>query len=67
MVFKMAAEERPAGQDNWVRFPQGWKCCFGESLEDQDAFCNGNTTDFKSFTMPDGLGSATRRVGAGSF
>ncbi|MEJ5101224.1 hypothetical protein WH338_23215 [Pseudomonas sp. MYb331] len=54
MVFQMAAEERPAGQDKWVRFPNGWKRCFGESLEDQDAFCNGNTTDFKSFKMPDG-------------
>ncbi|MBV6826125.1 hypothetical protein KUF73_24625 [Pseudomonas sp. PD9R] len=54
MVFRMAAEERPFGRDTWIRFPQGWKRCLGESLEDQDAFCRGNTTDFKSFKMPDG-------------
>ena len=54
MVFRMAAEERPFGQDTWIRFPQGWKRCLGESLEDQDAFCRDNTTDFKSFKMPDG-------------
>jgi hypothetical protein len=54
MVFRMAAEERPYMRDNWIRFPQGWKRCMGESLEDQDAFCRGNTTDFKPFKMPDG-------------
>ncbi|WP_256580791.1 hypothetical protein [Pseudomonas sp. QTF5] len=54
MVFGMAAEERPFGQDTWIRFPQGWKRCLGENLEDQDAFCRGNTVDFKSFKMPDG-------------
>ena len=54
MVFSMAAEERPFGQDTWIRFPQGWKRCLGESLEDQYAFCRGNTVDFKPFKMPDG-------------
>jgi hypothetical protein len=54
MVFRMATEERPFGQDTWIRFPQGWKRCLGESLEDQDAFCRGNTVDFKPFKMPDG-------------
>ncbi|WP_342214901.1 hypothetical protein [Pseudomonas sp. TH41] len=54
MVFKMAAEERPFGQDTWVRFPQGWKRCMGKSLEDPYAFCRGNTTDFKPFKLPDG-------------
>jgi hypothetical protein len=54
MVFGMAAEERPFGQDTWIRFPQGWKRCLGESLEDQYAFCGSNTTDFKPFKMPDG-------------
>jgi hypothetical protein len=47
-------EERPYMGDNWVRFPQGWKRCRGTSLEDQYAFCMGNTTDFKPFKMPDG-------------
>ncbi|MFW0757333.1 hypothetical protein ACN1C3_21800 [Pseudomonas sp. H11T01] len=54
MVFRMAAEERPYMRDNWIRFPQGWKRCMGKSLEDQYAFCRGNTTDFKPFKMPDG-------------
>jgi len=47
-------EERPYMGDNWVRFPQGWKRCRGTSMEDQYAFCMGNTTDFKPFKMPDG-------------
>jgi hypothetical protein len=54
MVFGMAKEEEPYMGDNWIRFPQGWKRCLGKSLEDQYAFCHGNTTDFKSFKMPDG-------------
>jgi hypothetical protein len=54
MVLRMATEERPFGRDTWIRFPQGWKRCLGESFEDQDAFCRGNTTAFKSFKMPDG-------------
>ncbi|MFJ4193292.1 hypothetical protein [Pseudomonas sp. NPDC089534] len=52
--FSLSKEERPAVGDNWVRFPNGWKRCIGKSLEDAYAFCNGNTTDFKSFRMPDG-------------
>ncbi|WP_460136985.1 actin depolymerization factor/cofilin- and gelsolin-like domain-containing protein [Pseudomonas sp. S1_E04] len=47
-------EERPYMGDNWVRFPQGWKRCRGESFEDLYAFCRGNTTDFKPIKMPDG-------------
>lgn len=47
-------EERPYMGDSWVRFPKGWKRCRGASLEDQYAFCMGNTTDFKPFKMPDG-------------
>ncbi len=54
MVFGMAKKEEPYMGDNWVRFPQGWKRCLGKSLEDPYAFCRGNTTDFKSFKMPDG-------------
>jgi hypothetical protein len=54
ILFRMAKEEEPYMGDNWIRFPQGWKRCMGESLEDQDAFCRGNTTNFKPFKMPDG-------------
>ncbi|WGT26490.1 hypothetical protein [Pseudomonas marginalis] len=52
--LNLISEERPYMDDNWVRFPQGWKRCRGKSFEDQYAFCGGNTTDFKSFKMPDG-------------
>jgi hypothetical protein len=54
MVLEVTTEERPYMGDNWVRFPQGWKRCMGKSLEDQYAFCRGNTNDFKSIKMPDG-------------
>lgn len=54
MVLAVTEEERPYMGDNWVRFPQGWKRCMGRNLEDQYAFCRGNTTDFKPFKMPDG-------------
>jgi hypothetical protein len=54
VVFAISSEESPAMSDNWVKFPAGWKRCMGESLEDPYAFCNGNTTDFKPFKMPDG-------------
>lgn len=54
MALHVIGEERPYMGDNWIRFPQGWRRCRGKSLEDQDAFCRGNTTDFKSFKMPDG-------------
>ena len=52
--LKILSEERPAVGDNWVKFPDGWRRCMGESLEGPYAFCNGNTTDFKPFKMPDG-------------
>jgi hypothetical protein len=54
VVFAISKEERPAVGDNWVKFPSGWKRCMGESIEDPYAFCNGNTTSFKPFKMPDG-------------
>jgi len=47
-------EERPYMGDNWIRFPGGWKRCLGTDFDDLYAFCNGNTTDFKPITMPDG-------------
>lgn len=49
-----AAEDRPAGRDKWVKFPNGWKRCMGKSFEDPYAFCRGNHTDFSHFIMPDG-------------
>jgi hypothetical protein len=54
VVFAISSEESPAVSDNWVKFPSGWKRCMGDSLEDPYAFCNGNTTEFKPFKMPDG-------------
>ncbi|WP_431037710.1 hypothetical protein [Pseudomonas yamanorum] len=54
IVLELMHEERPYMGDNWVRFPNGWKRCFGKSQEDQFAFCRGNTADFKPFKMPDG-------------
>ncbi|WP_426200837.1 hypothetical protein [Pseudomonas sp. TWP3-1] len=52
--FSVAAEERPYMRDTWIKFPEGWKRCMGDSLEDAYAFCRGNTTKFKPFKMPDG-------------
>lgn len=54
LVIGLSEEERPYMGDTWVRFPNGWKRCLGKNLEDQYGFCRGNTTDFKSFKMPDG-------------
>ncbi|TFY91501.1 hypothetical protein DYL61_18705 [Pseudomonas nabeulensis] len=54
MVLALSDEEQPYFDDNWVPVPGGWKRCKGKSLEDMDAFCRGNTTDFKPITMPDG-------------
>lgn len=54
MQIKLAAEELPAIGDTWVKVPNGWKRCMGESFEDQYAFCFGNHKDFSGFLMPDG-------------
>ncbi|VVP61869.1 hypothetical protein PS870_06465 [Pseudomonas fluorescens] len=54
LVLTMAKEEVPAVGDNWIKFPAGWKRCMGKGLDDPFAFCFGNTTDFKTFKMPDG-------------
>jgi len=50
----LAADERPAIKDTWVKVTNGWKRCMGDNFEDQYAFCYGNYTDFSTFTMPDG-------------
>ncbi|WP_339452682.1 hypothetical protein [Pseudomonas sp. EA_5y_Pfl2_R50] len=52
--FSLSKEERPYMGDTWIEFPEGWKRCMGEYLNDQYGFCRGNTKDFKSFKMPDG-------------
>ena len=54
LKIKLADEERPGWGDTWVKFPNGWKRCMGEGLEDQRGYCHGNYTDFSSFLMPDG-------------
>ena len=52
--FLLSKEESPYMGDTWIKFPEGWKRCMGKSLADPYAFCNGNTTSFKPFKMPDG-------------
>ena len=54
MKIVLAEEERPAIGKTWVKVPNGWKRCMGDSFEDQDAFCFGNHTDFSTFQMVDG-------------
>ncbi|MBF6029419.1 hypothetical protein ICY20_16855 [Pseudomonas sp. P115] len=54
MVLALTDEEQPYFNDNWVTVPGGWKRCKGDSFEDIDAFCRGNSTDFKPIKMPDG-------------
>lgn len=54
MKITLAKEERPGWGDTWVEVPGGWKRCMGKGVEDQDAFCFGNHSDFSTFKMPDG-------------
>ncbi|PWY51444.1 MULTISPECIES: hypothetical protein [Pseudomonas] len=54
LKIKLAAEERPAIGDTWVKVPGGWKRCMGDDFADQYAFCYGNYKDFSTFRMPDG-------------
>lgn len=54
MKITLAGEERPGWGDTWVKVPGGWKRCMGKGFEDQRAYCNGNYTDFSTFTSPDG-------------
>jgi hypothetical protein len=54
MRIKLADGERPYMGDTWVKVPNGWKRCMGDSFEDPYAFCFGNYKDFSGFQMPDG-------------
>lgn len=54
LVLSIEKDELPAVDNNWIKFPTGWKRCMGKGLDDGYAFCSGNTTDFKPFKMPDG-------------
>ncbi|WP_085694944.1 MULTISPECIES: hypothetical protein [unclassified Pseudomonas] len=54
LKVRLAKEEKPGWRDTWVKVPNGWKRCMGESYEDQRAYCRGNHTDFSTFKMPDG-------------
>ena len=54
MKIGLAADEKPAIGDTWVKVPNGWKRCMGDNFEDQYAFCYGNYKDFSGFQMPDG-------------
>jgi hypothetical protein len=59
LKIKLADEERPYMKGTWVKVPNGWKRCMGDSFEDQDAFCHGNYTNFSTFRMPDGRDTCT--------
>ncbi|MEE1864770.1 hypothetical protein [Pseudomonas auratipiscis] len=54
LKIKLADVERPYLKGTWVKVPEGWKRCMGESFEDQYAFCRGNNKDFSTFRMIDG-------------
>ena len=54
LVLSISEDELPAFDDNWINVPGGWKRCRGKNFADRDAYCNGNTTDFKPIKMPDG-------------
>ena len=54
MKIKLADVERPAISGTWVKVPDGWKRCMGDTFEDQYAFCFGNYKDFSTFKMVDG-------------
>lgn len=54
LKIKLADVERPYLKGTWVKVPEGWKRCMGESFEDQYAFCRGNNKDFSTFKMIDG-------------
>ncbi|MCP8466347.1 hypothetical protein NK553_20540 [Pseudomonas sp. ZM23] len=54
LVIEMSPDELPAVGDNWIRFPSGWKRCLGKGLADPYGFCFGNTSDFSTYTAPDG-------------
>jgi hypothetical protein len=54
LVLSVSEDELPAFDDNWINVPGGWKRCRGKNFADRDAYCNGNTTDFKPIKMPDG-------------
>ena len=54
MNIKLAAEERPAIGDTWVKVPNGWKRCMGDNFDDQYAFCYGNYKDFSGYQTHDG-------------
>lgn len=59
LQIKKAELEEPYMGDTWVKFPNGWKRCMGDSFEDQHAFCNGNDKNFSTFRMPDGRDRCT--------
>lgn len=54
LKIDLAAEEKPAIGDTWIKVPHGWKRCMGKGFKDQYAFCYGNDKDFSSFIMPNG-------------
>ena len=54
LKITLASEETPGWGDTWVKFPNGWKRCLGEGIQDQRGYCRGNYKDFSTFKMADG-------------
>jgi hypothetical protein len=51
LVMRYSPEEKPAFEEKWQKFPNGWKPCLGKGINDTYGFCRGNTKDFRTFTM----------------
>ena len=54
MAIEFNSDERPYLGDTWIRFPDGWRRCSGESVDDKYGFCERDTAKFGPFKMPDG-------------
>ncbi|MBU6960289.1 hypothetical protein KRR23_21395 [Pseudomonas sp. CVAP len=51
LEMRYSADEKPAFDNKWQRFPNGWKPCLGKGVDDPYGFCRGNTTNFRTFKM----------------
>ncbi|WP_085611662.1 hypothetical protein [Pseudomonas sp. B16(2017)] len=49
--FRLSTEEYPSVGDTWLRFPEGWKPCLGDGLNDPYGFCTKNNRNFRTFKM----------------
>ncbi|WP_085683733.1 MULTISPECIES: hypothetical protein [unclassified Pseudomonas] len=49
--FRLSTEEFPSVGGTWLKFPEGWKPCLGDGLNDPYGFCTKNNKNFKTFKM----------------